>query len=571
MAQPVPNMSLIWTGPSARFHGRIFIQNDVEHAASYANWADLQSSVPGYIHINLFCDCSKDTTSNDGGIALAHRAWLPGLPNTNSIITAAWSVNHMYDTALGEFLAVSEALAVATQQIRQFAGAPVLFGQQITLRIFNDNMFNLEYLQGRRAFDAGVMVLVKPVIDLIAMQSRVIHQQGVMINLELHWIPGHGHTVQPHVDADHYSRLARRRGRAYSTLSGNFWDRAEEPSVVSYLKPVLAAAAIQAARYNPSLIGRIPVSQMTGHPPPPGTSTGSIKPSEANASTGNKAQQKSKWALHWARLRQLKQERKRRAMSQTQATNDSKETAEKELEHTAICPAEQDDKPMATKTKVNDITNQPAPVPEPGPAAALVEESQEQKKTDSESTAPPSPAKPTPTPHPVETPDNSAGVSTEPERPTPSDSASEATSPAIAAAAKPAKNSSTTPDTEPDSDSDLDDSASCTISREPSPSPCQSPSPSPSCFSSSDATSVTSSESASTTATSVEDEGDADADADGSPDDGSRGGFVKIEAPQDAEAEAHGDSAEPGVGEADGDGLDGNCDEEHRVVRAHSV
>jgi hypothetical protein len=162
MAQQAANMSLVWTHPSPRFHGRIFIQNDVQHAASYANWADLQPSVAGNIHINIFCDCSKDTTSDDGGIALSHRSWLPNLPNTGSTITAAWSVDHLYDTAL------------ATQQIRQFAGATVLFGQYVTVRIFNDNKYNLEHLQRRRGFDPGLTALLKPVVDFIAMQSRTI-------------------------------------------------------------------------------------------------------------------------------------------------------------------------------------------------------------------------------------------------------------------------------------------------------------------------------------------------------------------------------------------------------------
>jgi hypothetical protein len=268
MAQPAANTSLIWTHPSVRFQGVVFIQNDGNQAINYAQWAVVQPPVVNQIHLTMCCDCSKDKVSDQGGIAVSHATdWVPGLPHNEVTVTAAWPVDGMYDPGLGEFLALAECLAVATQQIRQFAGTPVLAGQYVTVRIFNDNKHNLEYLQGRRSFGTGLMTMVKPVVDLIATQTSVLHQLGVLVRLELHWIPGHDHDVKPHVEADSCSRKARLRRRGYSTVSGNIWQRAEEPSVVRYLKPHLMSAAVQAAHYIPGLNARIAASYFVTQPP----------------------------------------------------------------------------------------------------------------------------------------------------------------------------------------------------------------------------------------------------------------------------------------------------------------
>jgi hypothetical protein len=56
----------------------------------------------------------------------------------------------------------------------------------VTVRLFNDNLHNLEYLQGVRGLEPGLIALSRPVLDIIALQSAAIHRQGVAINLELH-------------------------------------------------------------------------------------------------------------------------------------------------------------------------------------------------------------------------------------------------------------------------------------------------------------------------------------------------------------------------------------------------
>ncbi|AEO67485.1 uncharacterized protein THITE_160883 [Thermothielavioides terrestris NRRL 8126] len=179
--------------PCARFDGIVHIQPSKEAAVLYAEWAANCPSTDTYIHMNLFCDASKSPEQDKGGIAVTFSQWLPGEPVNRPVIRAAWPVTPLYDRRLGEFLALSECLFVATQEILQFSNCPLLAGKTVVVRIFNDNMYNLEYLQGTRVLDQAIMTLARPVLDLIATQSVVIQKCGVSVRLEAHWIPGHEH------------------------------------------------------------------------------------------------------------------------------------------------------------------------------------------------------------------------------------------------------------------------------------------------------------------------------------------------------------------------------------------
>ncbi|KAK3290882.1 uncharacterized protein B0H64DRAFT_478739 [Chaetomium fimeti] len=253
-------MTLFWTEPSAHFAGWVYIQNEPAKAIIQATWASSQPSTYHYVNINLFCDCSRSRTSDEGGIAVVYRPWLPGLrvSLTEILVTEAWPVKPLYDTNLGELLAISESLVIATQQIRQFAETSSTSAQPVIVRIFSDSMKSLNHFQGQTLLRDDIQVLASPVLDLIAQQSAALHQQGVMVHLELHWIPGHGHHVQPHVEADAFSRLASVRQTAYSTITGNRWPLHEEASVVRHLHQQMADAAYKAADHIAGLGDRLP-------------------------------------------------------------------------------------------------------------------------------------------------------------------------------------------------------------------------------------------------------------------------------------------------------------------------
>lgn len=257
-------MPSVVTPPSPRFHGNIHIEANKEDAVNIANSLSSYPSTDYYIHINLFCDCSRSKIDDldgsqdpdDGGIAVAFRPWLPRVQN-DTIAIEAWPVKPMFHHVLGEFIALSQGLVVAFQQLTQFAGS--LAGRTVIVRLFNDNKYNLQYLQGRRYLEPQMLALTRPVLDLIADQTRALHSLGTPVILEAHWIPGHYHQVKPHIDADVYSRSARIRQRSFSTLTGDNWQEANQPYVVSTLGHRLTLAALDAARFMPELMNLIPL------------------------------------------------------------------------------------------------------------------------------------------------------------------------------------------------------------------------------------------------------------------------------------------------------------------------
>ncbi|KAH6844561.1 hypothetical protein B0I37DRAFT_432945 [Chaetomium sp. MPI-CAGE-AT-0009] len=115
---------------------------------------------------------------------------------------SAWPIHGLYDHRLGELLSVSEALYIASQQLEKRADSPALAGKTVVVRIFNDNQRNLEFLQGAGVLDLGLVTMAAPVLRSILLQSESIHKLGIDVRLELHWIPGHKHSIKPHALAD---------------------------------------------------------------------------------------------------------------------------------------------------------------------------------------------------------------------------------------------------------------------------------------------------------------------------------------------------------------------------------
>jgi hypothetical protein len=60
------NMSLFYTAPSPRFAGTIYVESNWERAMSHATTVSLHPSTNNYVHFNLFCDCSRSKTSDEG-------------------------------------------------------------------------------------------------------------------------------------------------------------------------------------------------------------------------------------------------------------------------------------------------------------------------------------------------------------------------------------------------------------------------------------------------------------------------------------------------------------------------
>ncbi|KAH6844562.1 hypothetical protein B0I37DRAFT_377775 [Chaetomium sp. MPI-CAGE-AT-0009] len=227
-----------------RFTGRIYVQPTPERAAAVADMAASQESTDQYIVFNLFCDGSMDTTNtNRGGISVVWPPFVPGSGSRHDLIGAAWPVNPIYDSSLGELLALSEALVIALHQLSDLDNHPHLTGKPVLVRIFNDNKFNIQYLANARSLPPHLLTLAQPVLDLIAMQSWALESLRPGIQLELHWIPGHHHRVEAHRWADELAKGARATRMAYASermggggSSSDPWFRGGEPCVVPLLR-----------------------------------------------------------------------------------------------------------------------------------------------------------------------------------------------------------------------------------------------------------------------------------------------------------------------------------------------
>ncbi|KAK3314095.1 hypothetical protein B0H66DRAFT_630464, partial [Apodospora peruviana] len=145
------------------------------------------------IQLSVFCDASLDPQLISGGIAVTFCPWLPGT-HCQTLIELAWNVSHMFDSNMGEALALSQCLQVVIIEISRCRYTPAIAGKTIKVRIFNDSLSLLSYLKGTHSISENFKTLAGPVLDIINDQTRIIKLLGVPVDLQLHWIPGHQHS-----------------------------------------------------------------------------------------------------------------------------------------------------------------------------------------------------------------------------------------------------------------------------------------------------------------------------------------------------------------------------------------
>ena len=80
----------------------------------------MHSSTEDNIQLSLFCDASRALDSDLGGIAVTYKPWRPrpdGLHGPQRTIAAAYPIYPLRDHRVGEFIAISKALFIASQEI----------------------------------------------------------------------------------------------------------------------------------------------------------------------------------------------------------------------------------------------------------------------------------------------------------------------------------------------------------------------------------------------------------------------------------------------------------------------
>ncbi|KAK0707219.1 hypothetical protein B0T21DRAFT_377395 [Apiosordaria backusii] len=121
-----------------------------------------------------------------------------------------WFVSKIYNSQHAELLAICEALNIVKekQKGRRKGGHPPLR----VLRLFSDSVNALEYVQkGQDLANTDFhMAALQPIVGEIIHLSHRLKELGCSI--ELRWVPGHRHQVQPHKKADVASRHAAKSG-----------------------------------------------------------------------------------------------------------------------------------------------------------------------------------------------------------------------------------------------------------------------------------------------------------------------------------------------------------------------
>lgn len=119
-------------------------------------------------------------------------------------VEAAWPIDPLPDSNLGEMLAIAKSLAVAIQQVRDHRAG--LMGKRVNVTIFSDSNSSLRVLDGDK-INKWLWKLVLPAASFIRTQSQLLGQLGPTVHLVLRWMPGHRHDIFPHVPADSLSRM----------------------------------------------------------------------------------------------------------------------------------------------------------------------------------------------------------------------------------------------------------------------------------------------------------------------------------------------------------------------------
>ena len=239
-----------------RIHGTIVpIPKYREDAARFAELAASRRSTWADLTLNIFSDASFQRQHNVGGYAVVHRPLVPsddgsggdgGNDGDGGFVEAAWPIDPLPDSNLGEMLAIAKSLAVAIQQVKDNRAA--LMGKRVTVTIFTDSNGSLQVLNGNKMSNR-LWTLVFPVARFIRTQSQLLGQLGPTVHLVLRWMPGHHHDIFPHVRADGLSRSAGLVLLSYANAPRNLnlWEYYSESPTFQWLRPILLQALRQAA------------------------------------------------------------------------------------------------------------------------------------------------------------------------------------------------------------------------------------------------------------------------------------------------------------------------------------
>lgn len=170
----------------------------------------------------IFADGSFDQTTKDGGYALAHTGFAPA-PSEASVerqVAKGWSAIPVTNSPTCEGLAIAQSFKEAMKELtileKRVATRPVDTASaggrmEASVITFSDSKTVLEATK-RGKFPKSMKHMGHAIIKFSEELKEKFRgpRSRLKVNLVVHWIPGHYHTVMPlHSVADRLSRKCR--------------------------------------------------------------------------------------------------------------------------------------------------------------------------------------------------------------------------------------------------------------------------------------------------------------------------------------------------------------------------
>ncbi|KAM7188375.1 hypothetical protein V8F20_010573 [Naviculisporaceae sp. PSN 640] len=197
---------------------RILIPHNAAFAVRQAQDLLFKASTDRWILL-LFGDCSAilnptHTVPMKGAYAVSHPnrygqfSWGAKGGGEGEATTSTWKIEKTIESTNGELLAMVEALNIA-KYLRTTNSPWSNKKMRLHIHICNDSQHALRHIkkgQNLEAFDNLEESLAQPLVAEIIRLFHELESERLFCRVIFHWIPGHGHNVEPHIMADECSR-----------------------------------------------------------------------------------------------------------------------------------------------------------------------------------------------------------------------------------------------------------------------------------------------------------------------------------------------------------------------------
>ncbi|KAK3401427.1 hypothetical protein B0T20DRAFT_346998, partial [Sordaria brevicollis] len=201
------------------FCGAVVIPSTIEEARAFALKTMAFVSTTKELQLSMWCDGSYINLDESGGLAVVHNRLGKVLScQGQEHIGRAWPATPTPSSAFTESLALAQAIVQAMGELEKleeniFGGE---HGATICVRIFSDCRGVLsatqksKYGQGYR--EAGKLIVKKS--EQLRLKFRTLFgRPDIVVDLSLHWVPGHDQALTHHQKADKLAKREKNRNK----------------------------------------------------------------------------------------------------------------------------------------------------------------------------------------------------------------------------------------------------------------------------------------------------------------------------------------------------------------------